>query len=214
MPTPLATYKPREIQQLTDETVSHYDENAHAFWKGTKDHDVSQNIDALLRHIEAAPPLDILDLGCGPGRDLLAFKALGHRVVGLDASSAFVKMASARAGVEVWHQDFLKLSLPAARFDGVFANASLFHVATQELPRVLRDLHATLKPNGVLFSSNPRGPDVEGMQGDRYGAYLTLPTWRAYLTEAGFEELEFYFRPEGKPLAEQRWLATVWRKIG
>ncbi|MBL8743502.1 MAG: class I SAM-dependent methyltransferase [Myxococcales bacterium] len=210
------------MEQLNAETITHYDENAHAFWKGTKDHDVSQNIDALLRHIESAPPLDILDLGCGPGRDLLAFKALGHRVVGLDGSAAFVKMATARANpdaprrvdVEVWHQDFLKLALPPSRFDGLFANASLFHVATQELPRVLRDLHGTLKPSGVLFSSNPRGPDVEGMQGDRYGAYLTLPTWRAYLTEAGFEELEYYFRPAGKPLAEQRWLATVWRKLG
>jgi 2-polyprenyl-3-methyl-5-hydroxy-6-metoxy-1,4-benzoquinol methylase len=57
----------------------------------------------------------------------------------------------------VWHQDFLSLQLPEEYFDGVFANAALFHVPSQELPRVLKELWGTLKTNGVLFSSNPRG---------------------------------------------------------
>jgi hypothetical protein len=53
---------------------------------------------------------------------------------------------------EVLQQDFLALDLPAARFDGVFANASLFHVSSLDLPRLRRELHrALLKPRGVLF---------------------------------------------------------------
>jgi SAM-dependent methyltransferase len=68
-------------------------------------------------------------------------------------------MARAHSGCEVWHQDFLKLDLPEAHFDGVFANAALFHVPRQALPHVLLELHATLKPGGVLFSSNPRGSE-------------------------------------------------------
>jgi len=47
-------------------------------------------------------------------------------------------MARADTGCEVWLQDFLALDLPRRRFDGIFANASLFHVPPQELPRVLR----------------------------------------------------------------------------
>ena len=66
-------------------------------------------------------------------------------------------MARAHSGCEVWQQDFLKLELPEKYFDGVFANAALFHVPSQELPRVLLELHTTLKSGGVLFSSNPRG---------------------------------------------------------
>jgi hypothetical protein len=62
----------------------------------------------------------------------------------------------------VWQQDFLKLDLPAGRFDGIFANAAQFHVPSQELPRVLRQLCVALKPAGVLFSSNPRGGNEEG----------------------------------------------------
>jgi SAM-dependent methyltransferase len=72
---------------------------------------------------------------------------LGHFVVGLEGSARFAAMAREQ-GYEVWEQDFLKLQLPDNRFDGVFANASLFHVPSHELPRVLRELHATLKPGG------------------------------------------------------------------
>ena len=104
------------------------------------------------------------------------------------------------------------LDLPAERFDGVFANAALFHVPRQELPRVLRQLHATLKPGGVLFSSNPRGAGQEGWNGDRYGVFLDWETWKNCVTEAGFVELSHYYRPPGLPREQQPWLASVWRK--
>lgn len=201
------------LHQLTELTLAHYERNADAFWSGTHDHDVSQNIDALLRHIEAPAPYVILDFGCGPGRDLKTFTALGHQAIGLDGSARFVEMARQNSGCEVWHQDFLDLDLPAGRFDGVFANASLFHVPTRELPRVLGALHRTLKPGGVLFSSNPRGRNEEIWNGQRFGAYHDLEGWRSLVTAAGFVELTHYYRPEGLPREEQPWLATVYRRV-
>jgi SAM-dependent methyltransferase len=104
------------------------------------------------------------------------------------------------------------MDLPDGWFDGIFANASLFHVPRQELTRVLRQLHATLKPQGVLFSSNPRGENQESINGERYGAYYDLATWRDYLAAAGFVELEHYYRPAGLPREQQPWLASVWRR--
>jgi SAM-dependent methyltransferase len=167
---------------------------------------------ALLKHIDGTPPFIILDFGCGPGRDLKAFTDRGHVAVGLEGSARFAVMAREHSGCEVLEQNFLKLDLPAARFDGVFANASLFHVPGQELPRVLRELHAALKPGGVLFSSNPRGANEEGWNRGRYGAYHDLEAWRRYLTAAGFAELEHYYRPPGLPREQQPWLASVWRR--
>jgi SAM-dependent methyltransferase len=79
------------------------------------------------------------------------------------------------------------------------------------LPRVLRELHAALKPRGVLFSSNPHGYNEEGWNRGRYGAYHDLNTWRGYLLDAGYEELEHYYRPTGLPREQQPWLASVWR---
>ncbi|MDB5981359.1 MAG: ubiquinone/menaquinone biosynthesis methyltransferase ubie [Pseudomonas sp.] len=204
---------PQDLAQITDTTVGHYNSVADDFRAGTRDHDVSQNIAALLRHIEGQAPLQILDFGCGPGRDLKTFTAMGHIAVGLDGTERFTEMARTDSGCEVWQQNFLELDLPAERFDGIFANAVLFHVPRQELPRVLRELRATLKPRGVLFSSNPRGENQEGWNGSRYGSYHDLDTWRELLTAAGFTELEHYFRPEGLPREQQPWLASVWRKV-
>ena len=199
-------------EEITRRTLEHYDSRAEDFWQGTRDHDVTQNRAALLKHIKGAPPFTILDFGCGPGRDLKAFVEQGHIAVGLEGSARFAAMAREFSGCEVLEQDFLSLDLPPSHFDGVFANASLFHVPGRELPRVLRELHASLKPGGVLFSSNPRGENEEGWNRGRYGAYHDLEAWRGYVTAAGFDELEHYYRPPGLPHEQQPWLASVWRR--
>jgi SAM-dependent methyltransferase len=201
-----------ELKAISGRTLRHYDHNAQQFWEATQDHDVSQNIEALLQYIEGPKPFTILDFGCGPGRDLKKFTELGHVAIGLDGSSKFAAIAGTLE-FEVWEQNFLQLNLPNERFDGIFANASLFHIPCQELPRVLKELKATLKPRGVLFSSNPRGSNQEGWSDDRYGAFHDLEAWRKYATGAGFAELTHYYRPAGLPRHEQPWLASVWRKV-
>jgi SAM-dependent methyltransferase len=200
------------LEAISARTLADYDARAEAFWEGTRDHDVSQNYAAFLGAIDGAGPHRILDFGCGPGRDLAYFRSLGHHAVGLEGATRFVEMARRLTGCEVLHQDFLKLSLGGLQFDGIFANASLFHVPTSEIGRVLGELRATLPPRGVLFSSNPRGTDTEGFSGERFGAFHSFEAWRAFVTAAGFEEIEHYYRPQGRPRAEQPWLASVWRK--
>ncbi len=204
--------EPLDSGKISARTLAYYEQRAEEFRAGTRDHDVSQNIAALLRHIEGEPPFTVLDFGCGPGRDLKTLSALGHTVIGLDGAAAFAAMARADTGCEILLQDFLMLDLPGNYFDGIFANASLFHVPSQELPRVLRQLYGALKPAGVLFSSNPRGENDEGWSGERYGVYHDLAAWRRYLSHAGFTELEHYYRPCGVPREQQPWLATVWRR--
>lgn len=200
-----------DLAHITAKTLEHYSARAADFWEGTRGHDVTQNIGALLRNIRGLPPFRILDLGCGPGRDLAAFRDLGHHAIGLEGAPQFATMAREHSGCEVWLQDFLSLALPPRHFDGIFANASLFHVPRQELPRVLGELHAALKPGGVLFASNPHGNNEEGWNRGRYGAYHDLEAWRTFLTAAAFTELEHYYRPPGLPIDQQPWLATVWR---
>jgi len=202
----------KELTETSTLTLAHYNRNAETFWEATRDHNVSQNRAALLAAIHGTPPFRILDFGCGPGRDLKIFKELGHQAIGLEGSERFVDIARAYSGCEVWQQDFFKLDLPAAFFDAIFANASLFHVPSQELPRVLKQLWATLKPDGVLFSSNPRGDNAEGWNGERYGAYHDLERWREFMTEAEFTEITHYYRPPGLPREQQPWLASLWRK--
>lgn len=192
-------------------TLDYYETNAESFRDHTLDHDVSQNVRALLSAIVGSAPLRILDFGCGPGRDLRVFKDLGHDPIGLDGCERFVEMARAYSGATVWHQDFLALSLPSATFDGIFANASLFHVPSDSLARVLGELNAALKWGGILFCSNPRG-NAEGWSGNRYGCHFELERWLSYFEAAGFELVHHYYRPEGLPISQQPWLAMVLRR--
>jgi SAM-dependent methyltransferase len=67
---------PQDLEKIASVALEYYDQHAEDFWEGTKDHDVSRNIEALLKHIEGAAPFSILDFGCGPGRDLqIVFRA-------------------------------------------------------------------------------------------------------------------------------------------
>ncbi len=212
--TPLQTDRlaHEELRRISAGTLTHYERDPEGFWVGTRHHDVGQNYAALLSRIEGPAPFSLLDFGCGPGRDLRYFKSIGHEPTGLDGCARFCEMARAHSGCPVLHQDFLELALPPGAFDGIFANASLFHVPSQEIRRVLGELCASLKPRGVLFCSNPRGHDEEGWSSGRYGCFYQLGTWRGHLTAAGFVELAHYYRPENEPPERQPWLATVWRR--
>ena len=82
-----------QLDEIESITLGHYNANAESFWLGTKDHDVSQNINAFLQALPKDKALDILDFGCGPGRDLSTFKKMGHKPVGLDGSGEFCTLA-------------------------------------------------------------------------------------------------------------------------
>jgi len=141
-------------------TIAEYQLTAEDYRIGTWHHDVSQNRNALVAAMHKSKGR-ILDLGCGPGRDLVVFQEMGYQVTGLDATLAFVEMAQQIAGCEVWQQSFLSLDLPNSTFDGIFANASLIHVPSAEMLGVLKDLHQALNKNGILLMSMVRG-DREG----------------------------------------------------
>lgn len=201
-----------DLQRAARLTIAAYDQMADAYWEETRDRDLQGDYDLFLRHLEGTGPFDLLDLGCGPGRDLRYFAGLGHRAVGLDGSARFVAMARVHSGCKVLRQDFRTLRLAAQRFDGVFASASLFHIPPADLPRVLATVHTTLKPRGVLLALNPRGRDEQGWLGDRFCCYYRLSSWRRKVRDAGFVELAHAYRPSGVPRAKQQWVTTVWRK--
>lgn len=202
------------MEQHEEITIAEYQATAELFRLGTWDHDVSQNRQALVAAMPKNPGR-ILDLGCGPGRDLVAFKQQGHTAIGLDATPAFVEMAERLSGCEVWQQSFLSLDLPAEFFDGIFANASLIHVPQAEMVRVLQDLWRSLVPAGAIVMSVTRG-EGEGFvprpTGYRYVAGWEHETLVPCVQQAGFELLHHYYRPPGLPSHAQSWLVIVARK--
>ena len=119
---PLVTLADDQLLEINSRTLDAYEERSEQFWIGTRQHDVGQNIEALLRNIRSDPPFEILDFGWGPGRDLLKFSELGHHPTGIDGCAAFVKMAKSYSNCDVLEQNFLRLELPNNFFDGIFAN--------------------------------------------------------------------------------------------
>lgn len=203
-----------EGHRAAELTVEAYNRMADSYFAETRDRDLQADYALFFGHLGGPGPFDLLDLGCGPGRDLRYFAEQGHRVLGIDGATQFVEMARAYSGCAVWRQDLRKLRLPHVHFDGVFASASLFHVPAEDLPRVLMQVRAALKPGGVFFALNPRGQDEQGFMGDRFCIYHRLSTWRKLVRAAGFLELTHGYRPRGLPRLRQQWLATTWRKPG
>ena len=176
---------PEDLQHIAARTLLHYEQHAQSYWEGTRDHDVSQNIAALLQHMPGPPPFDLLywnsDSTNLPGPFYawyLRNTYFENLLIQPGSLTSAAALARAHSGCEVLEQSFLQLELPSQRYDGVFANAVLFHVPLQVLPQVLRQLQACLRPGGVLFSSNPRGDNQEGWSGERYGAFHDWPAWR------------------------------------
>ena len=113
-----------ELLAASADTVADYGAVAAAYAAGNADHDVSQNMDALLSNLaDRGPSLDLLDLCCAGGRDLITFTQAGHRAVGLDGCAEFCELARRAAPAsEVWHQDLQRLDLPGEHFDGIFVS--------------------------------------------------------------------------------------------
>ena len=199
------------MEPLEHITIAEYQSTAEDFRLGTWNHDVSQNRNALIAAMPKNPGR-ILDFGCGPGRDLMAFKTLGYEAIGLDATPAFVAMAQQITGCEVWQQNFLNLQLPAQYFDGVFANASLLHVPEASMEQVLRDLYNCLVVGGAIVMSLARGQG-EGfeprMTGERYTSFWEYDTIVPYAEKAGFTIAHHYYRPPGLPQQAQSWVVVV-----
>jgi len=196
---------------LTEKTIRHYDASPQRFWEKTKDHDVTQNYQHFLDNIQTDSPFNILDFGCGPGRDLKYFSNLGHNAHGLDGCAAFCKMAEDYSQCKVFHQNFLEIDLEKNFYHGIFANASLFHIPKEEFLNVLSTFNEILVDHGILFSSNPRGQE-ECLNETRYAHLMELPEYKLYVEQAGFELIDHYYRPDGVPEDERRWLACVFRK--
>lgn len=141
------------------QTLDYYDINAFGFFESTVKVDMENLYQPFLRYL----PEDafILDLGCGSGRDTLAFKNKGCQVAAIDYSKELVNKARQLTGIDVRFESFYELS-EINQYDGVWACASLLHCERKRLPEVLEKILKALKVNGICYISFKYGT------GDRY----------------------------------------------
>lgn len=140
-------------------TLDYYDINALEFFESTSKVDMESLYQPFLRYLPAHA--FILDLGCGSGRDTLAFKDKGYQVAATDYSKELVDKARCLTGIDVRFESFYELS-ELNQYDGVWACASLLHCERKRLPEVLEKILKALKVNGICYISFKYG------QEDRY----------------------------------------------
>ncbi|MFI8033982.1 class I SAM-dependent methyltransferase [Acinetobacter sp. ABJ_C3_5] len=140
-------------------TLDYYDINALEFFESTSKVDMESLYQPFLRYLPAHA--FILDLGCGSGRDTLAFKDKGYQVAATDYSKELVDKARCLTGIDVRFESFYELS-ELNQYDGVWACASLLHCERKRLPEVLGKILKALKVNGICYMSFKYGT------GDRY----------------------------------------------
>ncbi|MCE1270582.1 MAG: class I SAM-dependent methyltransferase, partial [Acinetobacter sp.] len=141
------------------QTLDYYDINALGFFESTFKVDMESLYQPFLRYLPDHAV--ILDLGCGSGRDTLAFKNKGYQVTATDYSQKLVDMASRLTEINVRFESFYDLSEPN-QYDGIWACASLLHCERKRLPEVLEKILKALKVNGICYMSFKYGAE------DRY----------------------------------------------
>jgi SAM-dependent methyltransferase len=151
-----------------EKTTAYYDAHARQFDERTRAREMDELYDSFLEHVPEGGL--ILDAGCGPGRDAVAFAARGYHVTAIDASAAMVALASERLSAPAYHMSFNQLAFDRD-FDGIWACASLLHVTRADLPQVMRRLHAALKTGGVMFASFKYGRGEEHREGRWFNDY-------------------------------------------
>ena len=170
------------------ETLDYYNQNAEQFVLGTLHADMSACRARFLDHMK--PGGRILDAGCGSGRDALAFQQAGFPVDAFDASPKICQMASELLGQPVACKRFEELT-GKAEYDGIWACASLLHVAAKDLPNAMNRLQKLLKPGGILYASFKQG-EGERIKDGRYFQDMTLPTLTELIQNAGLTPLETF----------------------
>jgi len=102
----------------------------------------------------------VLDAGCGPGLDIQAFLNQGFVVEAFEASSEMVKLAIQHTQHQVSCLKFEELE-KVESFDAIWANASLVHYSSEELPEIFFRFLRALKYDGYWYMVFRHGSGVE-----------------------------------------------------
>lgn len=191
--------------------ADYYDRHAITFIATTREVDMSDTRERFLAAVPSRPdgPARILDAGSGSGRDALAFRVLGHHVRAFDASPAMVAATQAHSAVETRLMRFEDFAWEHS-FEGIWACASLLHVADADLPGVVDRLAAHLVPDGALYLSFKRGTGERVKAGRRF-TDMTAESLAALLDGSGaFHKPDIWESRDCRPdRASELWVNAV-----
>jgi SAM-dependent methyltransferase len=196
-------------QSPKDPTRSFYEGRAAEYAEATR----SRAVDARLSDFSKRIPGGvILDLGCGAGYDLDSFRSHGHFALGLDYAEPLVRIARRTSRCSVVVADARAIPIRSGVFNGVWASASLLHLARSDLQFALCEIRRVLKPGGLLFCSMKVGAGMRRSEDGRSFTLYQHEDWQSALISQGFGSIEISFnegeakRPSGR---SEKWMTSL-----
>lgn len=197
-------------KEKNGKTLAYYDKNAEVFNKSTVNVDFKLTQDRFLKRLLITS--NILDFGCGSGRDTKYFLSQGHSVTATDGSEELCKLASKYTGIPVKHMLFQDLDEKNA-YDAIWACSSILHLPYRELKPVLKKMAQALKENGIVYTSFKYGT-FEGERNGRYFTDMTEEKFETLLKEIeAFHIEEQWVTSDVRPdRGDEKWLNLILRK--
>lgn len=181
--------------------MNYYEVNANSFIENTLKLDLSDLYSKFLASVPKSST--ILDIGCGPGRDLKHFQSLGHTAIGIEPCEELAQFARNYAMCEVLTCQVQDYS-PKVKFNAIWACASLLHLSTEDLKASLNCFTTMLEKSGILYCSFKYGK-FEGERGGRFFNDQTLESFRKLLPSE-FEISESWVTEDIRPERDEKWL--------
>ncbi|MCI5648598.1 MAG: class I SAM-dependent DNA methyltransferase [Fusicatenibacter sp.] len=147
------------------DSIDYYERYAIPYYEQTIDLDMSEVMQPFLDALPEGAE-EILDLGCGSGRDTKTLEELGYVVTAMDGSEKMCELAEIYTDQEILHLKFEDMDFDEV-FDGIWACESLVHVPSEEIEDIMEKVMDALKPGGILYFSVYEG-ERDGMYGGRY----------------------------------------------
>ena len=193
-----------------DKTIAYYEQHAKEFFNSTVSVDFKENQDKFIKGLHGK---NILDLGCGSGRDTKYFLGSGLQVTAVDGSEEMCKYASEYTGIPVRKMMFQELN-EQGKFDGIWACSSILHLSKKELRPVMIKMAAALHCGGLIYTSFKYG-DFEGERNGRYFTDFTIDTFADFIKEIDNIKIEDWcITGDARPgRGEEKWLNLLLRKI-
>ncbi len=190
-------------------TTRTYDTIAPSFAERWWNVHLDQALDSFASRLR--PRGQVLDLGCGPGRDIALLRQRGYQVIGLDRSQGMLRQAQQRVGGALIGADMRYLPLADLSLDGVWLCAALLHLPRADALPTLKEVWRVLRKGGILYVSVQRGEgerwlETEGRR--RFFTYYQLEELRKLAVEAGYRVQETWLNA----LVDRTWIHLIAQK--
>lgn len=190
-------------------TLNYYNNHAEEFIAATLGIDMDSLYQPFLDELPNSAR--ILDVGCGSGRDILAFKNKGYQVDAIDYSEALVKKAIQLTGIPVKLQSFYKMEQYQV-YEGIWACASVLHCDRNRLDEVFEKLIDALKSKGVLYMSFKYGNRSREKDGREFTDLNEQQAQQILEKFRSVEKIKFWVTTDKRADFDEKWINLLFRK--